>query len=79
MHELPVTKLRGEDPAKYTVGLGCREMSLCPPGYGVVDLAAEASERALARWGGGADRIGMVAVGTESGRPDPSGRRWAPE
>jgi hydroxymethylglutaryl-CoA synthase len=61
-----LAKLRGEDPAKYTVGLGCREMSLCPPGYGVVDLAAEASARALERWGGGADRIGMVAVGTES-------------
>lgn len=61
-----LAKLRGEDPAKYTIGLGCQEMSLCPPGYGVVDLAAEASERALSRWGGGADRIGMVVVGTES-------------
>lgn len=61
-----LAKLRGEDPAKYTIGLGCQEMSLCPPGYGVVDLAVEASKRALERWGGGLDRVGLVAVGTET-------------
>ncbi|NJL29599.1 MAG: hypothetical protein HC897_17780, partial [Thermoanaerobaculia bacterium] len=37
---LPVeelARLRGEDPAKYTLGLGCLEMALCPPETGVVD------------------------------------------
>lgn len=66
---LPVTELaslRGVDPAKYTLGLGCDEMALCPPEEGAVDLAAAASRRALERWGGDLGRIGLVAVGTES-------------
>ena len=58
--------LRGEDPNKYTVGLGCAEMALCPPGFGVVELATEAARRALGRWKGTLDRIGMIAVGTET-------------
>lgn len=58
--------LRGVDPAKYTMGLGCREMALCPPGFGVVELAGEAARRALARWGGDPARIGLLAVGSES-------------
>ena len=58
--------LRGQAPEKYTIGLGCSEMSLCPPGYGVVELATEAARRALDRWGGDRDRIGMLAVGTET-------------
>lgn len=61
-----LARLRGVDPAKYTVGLGCREMALCPPGHGVVDLAVEACRRALGRWGGDPGRIGLLAVGTES-------------
>ena len=58
--------IRGEDPAKYTLGLGCDSMSLCPPDYSVVDLATVAAERALGRWEGDRDRIGMIAVGTET-------------
>lgn len=58
--------LRGVDPAKYVHGLGCRAMALCPEGYGVVDLAAEAARRALARWGGDPASIGLLAVGSES-------------
>lgn len=61
-----LARLRGEEPEKYTVGLGCREMALCPPDYGVVELAAEAARRALGRWRGGLDQIGLLAVGTES-------------
>lgn len=66
---LPVEELaalRGQDPKKYTLGLGCREMALCDRDEGVVDLAAEAARRALARWGGDAGRLGLIAVGTES-------------
>jgi len=61
-----LARLRGVDSEKLTLGLGCGEMALCPPGFGVVDLAAEAGRRALARWGGDPARIGLLGVGTES-------------
>ncbi len=61
-----LARLRGQDPAKYTLGLGCREMALCPEGSGVVDLAVGAARRALSRWDGDLSRIGAIAVGTES-------------
>ncbi len=66
---LPVeelARLRGQDPKKFTLGLGCREMALCTEDYGVVEMAVEAAKRALGRWDGGLERIGLVAVGTES-------------
>ncbi len=66
---LPVeelAKLRGQDPKKYTLGLGCQEMSLCPADFGAVEMAVEAARRALGRWDGELDRIGMIVVGTES-------------
>lgn len=58
--------LRGVDPAKFTLGLGCREMALCSPDDDIVSLAVGAAERALARWDGDLDRLGMIVVGTES-------------
>lgn len=67
---LPVkvlAKLRDEEPEKYTLGLGLEQLALCPHGYTIVDLAAEAAQRALARWGGDPARIGLLAVGTENG------------
>ncbi|MEM7482038.1 MAG: hydroxymethylglutaryl-CoA synthase [Acidobacteriota bacterium] len=66
---LPVEELatlRGVDPNKYTLGLGCREMALCPKDYGVVDMAVEAARRALDRWDGDRERIALLAVGTET-------------
>lgn len=66
---LPVADLatiRGQEPAKFTVGLGCGEMALCPPGHGVVEMASQAAERAFSRWSGERERIGLVAVGTET-------------
>lgn len=66
---LPVEELaalRKQDPDKYRIGLGCEAISLCSPETGVVELATEAARRALARWGGSKDRIGMIAVGTET-------------
>ncbi len=66
---LPVeelAKLRGQDPQKYTLGLGCQEMALCPPDFGAVEMAVEAAKRALGRWDGDLGRIGMIVVGTES-------------
>lgn len=61
-----LASLRGVDPNKYLVGLGCSEISLCPPDFGIVDLASEAARRALSRWDGDLDQIGMIAVGTET-------------
>ncbi|MCG8460873.1 MAG: hypothetical protein MI919_31705, partial [Holophagales bacterium] len=58
--------LRGAEPDKYRLGLGCLEMAFCPEGYGIVDLAAGAARRALGRWGGDPARIGLLAVGTET-------------
>ncbi len=58
--------LRGEDPNKYTVGLGCSDIALCPPDFGIVDLAAGAARKALSRWNGAPEDIGMIAVGTET-------------
>jgi hydroxymethylglutaryl-CoA synthase len=61
-----LARLRGVDPAKFVTGLGCSEMSLCPQGTGVVELAVEAARRALDRWDGDPADIGLLAVGTES-------------
>lgn len=58
--------LRGVDPAKYRKGLDLDTIALCAPGEGVVDIAVEAARRALARWPGSLDDIGLIAVGTES-------------
>ena len=58
--------LRGADPDKYTLGLGCDQMALCPEGYGVVDLAVGAARRALSRWDGSIEDIGLLVVGSES-------------
>lgn len=66
MHVAALAQLRGVDPDKFTIGLGCNEMALCGPGEGVAELAAEAARRALRRWGGDRSRIGLLAVGTET-------------
>lgn len=68
---MPVTELaelRGVDPNKYTKGLGCTDIALCPSGYDAVTLAVGAAERALSHWKGSAKDIGLVAVGTESAK-----------
>ena len=61
-----LAELRGVDPNKFTLGLGCREMALCAEGEGIVDLALGAARRALARWDGELADIGLIVVGTES-------------
>ncbi len=66
MEVAELADLRGVDPGKYTIGLGCGEMALCPADHGAVDLAVGAAERALARWGGRIEDIGLLALGTES-------------
>ena len=58
--------LRGVDPEKYSLGLGCYEMAVACDGITVVDLAVQAARKALARWSGHISDIGLLAVGTES-------------
>ena len=68
LHTDELARLRGIDPKKFTVGLGCEEMALCDEGWDAARLGAEAAERALTRWGGDRSRIGLVAVGTETAK-----------
>ncbi len=58
---------RGIDPAKYTEGLGAREMAIAEPGEDTVSLAATAATRALAAAGLDRRDLGLLVVGTETG------------
>ncbi|STX50790.1 Polyketide biosynthesis 3-hydroxy-3 -methylglutaryl-ACP synthase pksG [Legionella busanensis] len=61
-----LAKLRRIDPEKFTLGLGCREFSLCSQYENIADLAVKAAQKALAHWPKSPYDIGMVVVGTES-------------
>jgi hydroxymethylglutaryl-CoA synthase len=63
-----LAELRRVDPNKYTKGLGCRDIALCPPGHDAATLAVGAAKRALSRWSGAIDDIGLLVVGTESAK-----------
>src|SRR5688572_9040918 len=58
---------RGVDPAKYTHGLGAREMAVAEPGEDTVSLAAAAARRALAIADIDPSSLGLLVVGTETG------------
>ncbi|CAN5877645.1 hydroxymethylglutaryl-CoA synthase [soil metagenome] len=58
---------RGVDPAKYTAGLGAREMAVADPGEDTVALAAGAASRLLEANAVDVGQIGMLVVGTETG------------
>ena len=60
-----LAEARGVDPAKYTHGLGAREMAVAEPGEDTVALAALAAKRALAA--AEQRELGMLVVGTETG------------
>lgn len=60
-----LARARGVDPAKYTLGLGAREMAVAEPGEDTVALAATAARRALDGIDPGS--IGLLVVGTETG------------
>lgn len=61
-----LAEIRHVDPAKYHLGLGCDEMSLCAPEESVITLAVTAAQRALENWGGDVSRVGLLVVGTET-------------
>lgn len=54
-----LAKLRSIDPNKFTVGLGCGQIALCPENYTAADLAVVAAERALSRWQGDRNKIAV--------------------
>ncbi|WP_224368084.1 hydroxymethylglutaryl-CoA synthase family protein [Hyalangium versicolor] len=58
---------RGVDPAKYTAGLGAKEMAVADPGEDSVSLAATAAARLVRNNNVDPSRIGMLVVGTETG------------
>ena len=58
---------RGVEPAKFTAGLGGREMAVADPGEDSVALAATAVAKLLKSYGIDPGRIGMLVVGTETG------------
>jgi hydroxymethylglutaryl-CoA synthase len=62
-----LARARGVDPAKFTQGLGAREMAVAEPGEDTVSLAAEAARRALSAAGLSPDDLGLLVVGTETG------------
>lgn len=62
-----LARARGVDPAKYTHGLGAREMAVAEPGEDTVSLAAAAARRALAAARFDPDDLGLLVVGTETG------------
>jgi hydroxymethylglutaryl-CoA synthase len=62
-----LARARGVDPAKFTQGLGAREMAIAEPGEDTVSLAAEAARRALAAAQLDPNKLGLLVVGTETG------------
>ena len=62
-----LARARGVEPAKYTQGLGAKEMAVAEPGEDTVSLAAEAARRALAAAKLDPGELGLLVVGTETG------------
>ncbi|NVJ21900.1 hydroxymethylglutaryl-CoA synthase [Myxococcus sp. AM011] len=62
-----LARARGVDPAKFTAGLGAKEMAVTDPGEDTVSLAATAAARLIQQQGVDTSRIGMLVVGTETG------------
>ena len=62
-----LARARGVDPAKYTHGLGAREMAVAEPGEDTVSLAAAAARRALEVARLDPRELGLLVVGTETG------------
>ena len=62
-----LAQARGVDPAKFTQGLGAREMAVADPGEDAVALAAAAARRALEAGAIDPGELGLLVVGTETG------------
>ncbi len=62
-----LARARGVDPAKFTSGLGAREMAVADPGEDAVALAATAAAQLIRQHGVDVSKVGMLVVGTETG------------
>ena len=62
-----LAKARGVDPAKYTQGLGAKQMVVAEPGEDSAALAATAAKRLIDQTRIDPAKIGMLVVGTETG------------
>ncbi|RYZ41167.1 MAG: hydroxymethylglutaryl-CoA synthase family protein [Myxococcaceae bacterium] len=62
-----LARARGVDPAKFTAGLGAKEMAVNDPGEDSVSLAATAAARLIQQQSVDTSKIGMLVVGTETG------------
>ncbi|CAM3763125.1 hydroxymethylglutaryl-CoA synthase [Corallococcus sp. ZKHCc1 1396] len=62
-----LARARGVDPAKFTAGLGAKEMAVNDPGEDSVSLAATAAARLIQQQSVDTSRVGMLVVGTETG------------
>ncbi|RKH33784.1 hydroxymethylglutaryl-CoA synthase family protein [Corallococcus praedator] len=62
-----LARARGVDPAKFTAGLGAKEMAINDPGEDSVSLAATAAARLIQQQSVDTSKIGMLVVGTETG------------
>ncbi|WP_390408975.1 hydroxymethylglutaryl-CoA synthase [Lacticaseibacillus jixiensis] len=60
---IELAKARGDEPDKYTIGIGQDQQAVAPSSQDIVTMAASAAKPLLAEAGD----LGMVVVGTESG------------
>lgn len=58
---------RGVDPAKFTVGIGQKQMSVATPCEDTVSMAAHAGRKALEAFDIDPSEIGTLIIGTETG------------
>lgn len=62
-----LAKARGVDPAKFTVGIGQKQMSVATPCEDTVSMAALAGRKALEAFDIDPSDIGTLIIGTETG------------
>ncbi|MBN2723171.1 MAG: hydroxymethylglutaryl-CoA synthase family protein [Deltaproteobacteria bacterium] len=69
-HYFPIedlARVRGVDEEKFTIGLGCKKMSVLSPFEDPVTMAATAMKDLIRKSGISKDQIGCLVVGSESG------------
>jgi len=63
-----LAEIRQVDSAKYQIGLECDEMAICTDSIDTVELATKAAQKALSRYHGSIDDIGLIVVATETAK-----------
>ncbi len=62
-----LAQVRGVDPNKFLIGLGCKEMAVCSPGEDSVTLAIAAAEKLFQARPEAREKVALCIAGTESG------------